>query len=84
LELVRDGKIKVFRSRRDKGHQKEIALTLQAIRDGQTAPIPFEELVEVTCATFAIEESISSGKAVRIHPWRQSEPQVSVEQLFAS
>jgi predicted dehydrogenase len=84
LELVRAGKSKVFRSKRDKGHQKEIALTLQAIRSGQDAPIPFEQLLEVTAATFAIEESISLGQPVRITTWQQTGLRTTAEQSFAS
>lgn len=84
LELVRAGKSNNFRSRRDKGHHNEIALTLQAIRTGRGAPIPFEELVEVTGATLAIEQSISSGQPVCITRSRLAEPKISVEQSFAS
>jgi predicted dehydrogenase/threonine dehydrogenase-like Zn-dependent dehydrogenase len=64
LELARDGKTRRTRARRDKGHAREIELTLGAIRQGGRSPIPFEELMEVSEATIAIEASVGSGKAV--------------------
>jgi hypothetical protein len=36
------------------------------MRQGREAPIPFTELIEVTEATFAIEEAIRVGKKVRL------------------
>jgi predicted dehydrogenase/threonine dehydrogenase-like Zn-dependent dehydrogenase len=66
LELARDGKIRRTRARRDKGHEREIALTLEAIRVGGPSPIPFEELVDVSEATLAIEEAIGSGGVVSL------------------
>jgi hypothetical protein len=38
------------------------------MRRGGCAPIPFEELVEVSEATFAIEEAISSGRFIVLRP----------------
>ncbi len=64
LELARDGKTRRTRARRDKGHEREIALTLEAIREGGSSPIPFEELIEVSEATIAIDEAIGSGGIV--------------------
>lgn len=64
LELARDGKITRTKARRDKGHERELELTLEAIRRGSCAPIPFAELVEVSEATLAIEEAIRVGKSV--------------------
>ena len=61
LELARDGKTKGFKARRDKGHESEIR-TLEALRQGSPAPIPFEELLEVSAATIAIEEAIGAEK----------------------
>jgi hypothetical protein len=66
LELARDGKIKRSGARRDKGHQREIDLTLAAIRSGGCSPIPFEQLVEVSEATMAVEEAIATGKTVSL------------------
>ena len=68
LELARGGKTRRTRSGQDKGHQREIELTVDAMRRGGCSPIPFEELVEVSEATFAIEEAISSGKSLSLRP----------------
>lgn len=64
LELARDGKTRRIRARRDKGHKREIELTLEAIRRGDSSPIPFEELMEVSEVTIAIDEAIGTGKSV--------------------
>ncbi len=66
LELARGGKTRRTRSGQDKGHQREIELTVDAMRRGGCSPIPFEELVEVSEATFAIEEAIGSGKSISL------------------
>ncbi len=36
------------------------------MKQGKEAPIPFAELIEVTEATFAIEEAIRTQKTVRM------------------
>jgi hypothetical protein len=64
LELARDGKSRRINARRDKGHAGEIEVTLEAIRSGVGSPIPFEELIEVSSATTAVEEAIATGNAV--------------------
>jgi predicted dehydrogenase len=64
LELARDGKTRRIRARRDKGHKREIELTLEAIRRGDSSPISFEELMEVSEVTIAIDEAIGTGKSV--------------------
>jgi polar amino acid transport system substrate-binding protein len=66
LELYRNGKCQTSKGRRDKGHRREVELTLEAMRQGKEAPIPFAELVEVTEATFAIEEGIRTGEKVHL------------------
>jgi len=43
--------------RQDKGHKAEIATFVQAVRQGGPAPIPVEELVEVTRVSFEVLES---------------------------
>jgi predicted dehydrogenase/threonine dehydrogenase-like Zn-dependent dehydrogenase len=58
LELVRNGRTRKFKCKRDKGHQRELELTVEAITKNDPAPIPFKELVEVTEATFRIAEAI--------------------------
>jgi len=64
LELVRNGKIQRAKAPRDKGHRRELELTLQALRAGGTSPIPFEEIKDVTLATLAIEESLARARPV--------------------
>jgi len=66
LELARDAKTRRSKSRRNKGHEREIDLTLEAIRQGGSSPIPFEELMEVSEATIAIEEAIARGEAISL------------------
>lgn len=45
-------------SRQDKGHTAEVAAFIEAVDAGKPAPIPFEELVEVTDATLRIVENV--------------------------
>ena len=66
LELAHDGKTKRTKASREKGHAREIELTLEAIRRGGCSPIPFEELGEVSEVTIAIEEAIGTGKSVSL------------------
>ncbi len=40
--------------RQDKGHRAAVAAFLAAVRDGKPSPIPLEELIEVTRATFQV------------------------------
>ena len=64
LELIRGGKTRSIKCNHDKGHKRELEQTLQAMRSGGPAPIPFSELVEVTAATFSIHESIVSDRTI--------------------
>ena len=66
LSLFRHGKTESLKSGRDKGHRRELALTIEAMRQGKKAPVPFAELVEVTKTTFAIEEAIRTQKLVTL------------------
>ena len=66
LELARHGKNSRTSARRDKGHTREIELTVEAIRNGLPSPIAFEELMEVSTATLAIEDAIAAGKVVSL------------------
>ena len=59
LSLTRCGKTEQFKSKRDKGHHRQLELTLSSVRSNGLSPIPFEELVEVTETTFAIREAIA-------------------------
>jgi predicted dehydrogenase len=58
LELVRKGRKQTFKSAQDKGHRKELEQTVNAIRLGHPSPIPFDELCNVTEATFQIADAL--------------------------
>jgi len=45
--------------RQDKGQSQCVAAFVEAVRKGLPSPIPFEELVEVTQATFEVQKIIS-------------------------
>jgi predicted dehydrogenase len=64
LYLSRNGKTETLKGGRDKGHRREMELTVEAMRQGKEAPIPFAELIEVTEATFAVEEAIRTQRTV--------------------
>lgn len=66
LYLSRDGKTETSKGEGDKGHRRELELTLEAMGHGKDAPIPFDQLVEVTEATFAIEEAIRTQRTVHL------------------
>ena len=67
LELVSQGRKQVFRAfRQDKGHRGEWAAFVDAIRSGSSSPLSFEEIAGSMLATFALEESRSSGQAVAV------------------
>ncbi len=68
LELARNGKIQKFKSMQDKGHRRELQLTIDAIRSGKPSPISFEELVEVTEATFLVQQALATGEVIRLVP----------------
>jgi hypothetical protein len=69
-EIVsRDGKTETFKGGRDKGHRREMELTIEAMERGRDAPIPFAELIEVTEATFAVEEALKTQRTVRLDAW---------------
>lgn len=68
LEMVRDGRRKVVRSRlrQDKGHSEEWHQFSQSILAGGPPPIPYEQLFGVTLATFAAVEALRTGERVAI------------------
>jgi predicted dehydrogenase/threonine dehydrogenase-like Zn-dependent dehydrogenase len=61
LRLTRNRKTKRTKLVRDKGHREEIATTLRAMKAGTAAPISLHELLQVTEATFSIEDSLLGG-----------------------
>ncbi len=66
LELARNGKVQKFKSVQDKGHRRELQLTIEAVRDGKPSPISFEELVEVTEATFLVDQAVATGEVIQL------------------
>jgi predicted dehydrogenase/threonine dehydrogenase-like Zn-dependent dehydrogenase len=66
LTTVKDGKKTVQSGAQDKGWKAEMAAFAKAIREGAEPPIPYEQLIGVTKATFAAVESIRSGNKVDI------------------
>ena len=75
LELVSRGRKQVFRSwlRQDKGHRGEWEAFVSALCSGGDSPIPFAEIVTTMRATFALEESRSSGQPISIGGLHRSE-----------
>jgi predicted dehydrogenase/threonine dehydrogenase-like Zn-dependent dehydrogenase len=66
LELSRGGKKIRTKGRRDKGHRRELELTIEAMRAGHPSPIPFEQLVEVSSACIAIDKAIATGLPISL------------------
>ncbi len=68
LELVSQGKRQVIRSslRQDKGHRAEWEVFSQAIIAGGPPPIPYDQLLGVTAATFAAVSSIRNRQPVAV------------------
>ncbi len=66
LELVKDGTRKTFKGALDKGWKDEWISFAKSIREGSKPPIPYEQLVGVTKATFAVNESLRNVCEVRV------------------
>jgi len=65
--LVSNGKKKKKRSLEvDRGHVEELKTTIEALKKGKPSPIDFRSIVATTVTTFAIEDSITTGKAIEI------------------
>ncbi|KPK67363.1 hypothetical protein AMJ87_13460 [candidate division WOR_3 bacterium SM23_60] len=60
------GREKHARMSQDKGYRNEISAFLNAVRSGAPGPIPFSQIIETSLATFAIHESLHTGKAISI------------------
>jgi len=75
LEMVTKGRRTVKRHllSQDKGHQKAWQAFLDALQDTNTPPIPYEQLVGVTKASFAAVKSLRSGETIPLSEgWNQS------------
>jgi predicted dehydrogenase/threonine dehydrogenase-like Zn-dependent dehydrogenase len=72
LEMVRDGRRKTIKNAQDKGWKEEWRVFARAIREGGESPIPYEQLMGVTSATFAALESLrEDGSPVNIWGWSE-------------
>ncbi len=67
LEMVHNGKRKTIKNRlgQDKGWKDEMLALEKAVKTGEP-PIPYEQLIGVTKASFAAVESLRSGEKVQI------------------
>lgn len=61
LDMVHDGLRKTLRQVQDKGWHAEWLAFARAIHAGDKSPIPYEQLLGVTRASFAAVESLRSG-----------------------
>jgi predicted dehydrogenase/threonine dehydrogenase-like Zn-dependent dehydrogenase len=68
LETVSQGHKQVFRSllRQDKGHRGEWKAFVDAMRSGADSPLSLAEIATTMLATFALEESRSSGQTISL------------------
>jgi len=68
IRFISAGKKTVHRALRvDRGHREELQSTIAALTLNEPSPIEFKSLVATTLATFAIEESLSTGEAIEIN-----------------
>ena len=63
LELVENGNRKTIKGVQDKGWKNEMITFAKSIREGGQPPIPYEQLIGVTKASFAAVESMRKGEA---------------------
>jgi len=62
-----DGKAKTTKLReQDKGQKDEVEAVCAMVREGKPAPVPFEDLLTTTRATFRIKESLRTGLPVEV------------------
>ena len=66
LQAVKDGKRQETKRGQNKGWVDEWKAFAKAIREGGEPPIPYEELIGVTKATYAAVESINKQEPVKI------------------
>jgi predicted dehydrogenase/threonine dehydrogenase-like Zn-dependent dehydrogenase len=66
LQMVKDGKKKEVKGSQNKGWVDEWNAFARSIRAGGEPPIPYEQLIGVTRATFAAVESIRKKSAIDI------------------
>jgi len=70
--FVKERSDAAWTGKQDKGHAAEMQLLIDAVRGGKELPIAFEEVAEVTDATFGVLESMRSGLQIDLR--RDAEP----------
>ena len=83
LELIEGGRQRIQRSwlRQDKGHAAELAAFIRAVRGQEPTPIPFDEILAATKATFRVVESLRKGPRALPEPAaEESAPTASRQQ----
>jgi predicted dehydrogenase len=66
LEMVLDGRRRLIRKPQDKGWTNEWVAFARAIQSGGQPPIPYDQLIGVTRATFAAVDSLRTGTTVKL------------------
>jgi predicted dehydrogenase/threonine dehydrogenase-like Zn-dependent dehydrogenase len=66
LELVENGNRKTIKGAQDKGWKNEMIAFAKSIRDGGKPPIPYEQLIGVTKASFVAMESLRVTEYLKI------------------
>jgi predicted dehydrogenase len=66
LEMVLDGRRRLIRKPQDKGWINEWVAFARAIQSGGQPPIPYDQLIGVTRATFAAVDSLRTGTTVKL------------------
>jgi predicted dehydrogenase/threonine dehydrogenase-like Zn-dependent dehydrogenase len=66
LETVKDGKKKETKSAQNKGWVDEWKYFAKAIREGGQPPIPYEQLIGVTKATFAAMDALQTKETIKL------------------
>jgi predicted dehydrogenase len=66
LQTVKDGKRKEVKGAQNKGWVDEWKVFAKAIREGGEQPIPYEQLIGVTKATFAAVESLRKRESIKL------------------
>jgi len=66
LTVTKDGKKKEEKITQDKGWRNEMTAFAKAIKEGNEPPLPYEQLIGVTKASFAAVESVRSKQIIEI------------------
>jgi len=68
IETIENFKPGFLNLTQEKGHKEEFEAFAEAIRQGDPSPIGIKDIVYTSLSTFAVEESIQSGKPVFLDP----------------